>query len=350
MSYPFEVTFDDLRSNIDVHVDRVFADLTSDFLIMPRGPGFIDYPVFQEAYEVLKAETGGFARLTTDVCARAVSSSPVALIVLRSILGFTPSEWAYAAEERTGVQVTQGYARTLDRRVRLEPKKPPRVEGNTVGARRLRALLEVACTLISEGAPVVDPKRLHRLDKADTKGGTAGVRTLGQIGVPYAMLLYERFLGRPFAGHRDSVSELVGNALEVAIEEVLANAGVSFRKTKRAEKIPGFDQAPDFVVPDEYSPHVVIEAKLTEDDGTARDKVTRVQHLAQLSTEGQPGGGCRFEVIACIAGRGFRVRREDMKKLLLATRGKVFTPTTLSRMVGTTRLGEFARRGVRMGA
>jgi hypothetical protein len=42
-------------------------------------------------------------------------------------------------------------------------------------------------------------------------------------GVPYAMLLYERFLGRPFAGHRDSVSEIVGDSLESAIEDVLAN-------------------------------------------------------------------------------------------------------------------------------
>ncbi|MBN1425084.1 hypothetical protein JXA88_11060 [Candidatus Fermentibacteria bacterium] len=341
MSYPFEASLDELQADIDAHVDRIFADLTSDFLVMPRGPGFIDYPIFQDAYEVLKAETGGFTKLTAEACAAAVAASPVAFIVLRSILGFTPSEWAYAAEERTGVQVTQGFARTLDRRVRLDPRKPLRAEGNTLSGRRLRALLEVACTLIAEGAPEVDPTQLHRLDKADTKGGAAGVRTLGQLGVPYAMLLYERFLGRPFAGHRDSVSELVGNVLEAAIEEALATASVSFRKTKRAAKVPGFDQAPDFMVPDEYSPRVVIEAKLTEDDGTARDKVTRVQHLAQLSAEGAANGRYRFEVIACIAGRGFRVRREDMKKLLLATRGKVFTPATLGRMVESTRLKEF---------
>jgi len=65
-----------------------------------------------------------------------------------------------------------------------------------------------------------------------------------------------------------------------------------------------------------------------EDDGTARDKVTRVEHLGALSLLGQPRNQPKFEVIACIAciaGRGFCVRREDMKKLLLATRGKVFT-------------------------
>ena len=88
----------------------------------------------------------------------------------------------------------------------------------------------------------------------------------------------------------------------------------------------------------------VIEAKLTEDDGTARDKVTRVQHLGALSMEGQPPGQRRFEVVACIAGRGFGVRREDMKKLLLATRGKVFTLQNMCQLVEHTRLGDFRSR------
>lgn len=52
----------------------------------------------------------------------------------------------------------------------------------------------------------------------------------------------------------------------------------------------------------------------------------------------------RFEVIACIAGRGFKVRREDMKKLLLSTRGKVFTLENLNRLVECSRLREFKTR------
>lgn len=47
------------------------------------------------------------------------------------------------------------------------------------------------------------------------------------------------------------------------------------------------------------------------------------------------------ELIGCIAGRGFKVRREDMKKLLLSTREKVFTLQTLSHLIECTRLGEF---------
>ena len=116
---------------------------------------------------------------------------------------------------------------------------------------------------------------------------------------------------------------------------------MSYRKTARAEKIPGFDQAPDFIVPDEFSPRTVIEAKLTEDDGTARDKITRVQHLDALSRQGTGTGRRRFEVVACIAGRGFGVRREDMKKLLLATDGKVFTWKTLDKLVACTNLSRY---------
>jgi hypothetical protein len=207
---------------------------------------------------------------------------------------------------------------------------------------RINALVVTACQLFNAPAPEVEPDKIHRLDKADTKSGPAAIMALSGMGVPYAMLLYERFLGRPFAGHRDSVSELVGDSLESAIEDVLTKAGISFRKTKRAERITGFDQAPDFIIPSEFNPQVVIEAKITEDDGTARDKVTRVQHLASISLKGSSKP--KFEVIACIGGRGFGVRREDMKKLLLATRGKVFTLKTLDMLVEFTRLREFKTR------
>ena len=88
----------------------------------------------------------------------------------------------------------------------------------------------------------------------------------------------------------------------------------------------------------------MIEAKLTEDDGTARDKVTRFQRLGSLSMEDRPSGQPKFEVIACIAGRGFGVRREDMKKLLLSTKGKVFTLQNMQQLVEHTRLKEFRSR------
>jgi len=306
---------------------------------MPRGAGFVEYPVFERGYEALKAATGGFSMFDADKVYPMTVSEPISIVVLRSMLGFTPPEWGYVTTQRTGVQVTQGFVRSLDRKVRMSPETE--LNPNGVTKERLEAMVQTACQLLSAGAPEVDNDQLHRLNKADTKQGVDSIKNLSRIGAPYAMLLYERFLGRPFAGHRDSVSELIGDSLESAIEDVLTEAGISFRKTKRAERIEGFDQTPDFIIPSEFNPQIIIEAKITEDDGTARDKVTRIQHLGELSLAGRSEDNPKYEVIACIGGRGFGVRREDMKKMILATRGKVFTAKTLDRLVECTRLREF---------
>ena len=340
MPFPFEVGFDELQSDLDAHVDAVFGSLESEFLVIPKGKGFVEFPVFENGYEALKRATGNFRAVTPDTVVPAVFETPVALVVLRCMLGFTPPEWAHYASLHTGVEITQGAARTIDRNIRMEPDRALPKKGS-VTQQRIRALVAAACHALRTGVPELRTDRLHRLEKADTKAGLVSVRSAAYLGVPYSILLYERLLGRPFAGHRDSISELIGNIVENAIEDVLSRSDISYRKTGRAERLDGFDQAPDFVVPNEFNPQAVIEAKLTEDDGTARDKVTRVQHLASLGMEGQPPGRPRFEVIACIAGRGFGVRREDMKKLLLATRGKVFTLQNMSLLVDHTRLAEF---------
>ncbi|MEO8502145.1 MAG: hypothetical protein ABI565_14590, partial [Vicinamibacteria bacterium] len=124
-------------------------------------------------------------------------------------------------------------------------------------------------------------------------------------------------------------------------EQRLRKAKISFRKTGQAERIPGFQQAPDFFVPTEYSPAVIIEAKITGDDGTARDKVARILRLASMRDERIRKRQTSFEVVACIDGRGFGVRRQDMKDMLMATRGKVFTLATLDQLIDHTELARF---------
>jgi hypothetical protein len=333
MSFPFEVPFEQVKADLDTYVDEVFGALQSSFLTLPRGEGFIDYPVFEQGYEALKRVTKGFRNLSPKPIIETVYQVPIAFIVLRTMLGFTPPELAYLTTQRAKIEVTQSAARSIDRRIRMAPLTSLKSNGGVTDD-RLRALITTACQFLREGAPEESPGLIHRLDKADTKHGLTSLQPLASLGVPYAMVLYERFLGRPFAGHRDSVSELVGDVLEAAIEAALVAAGISSRKTKRAERVANFDQAPDFIVPNEFNPQVVIEAKITEDDGTARDKITRVQHLGALSMQGRASiEPPRFEVVACIAGRGFGVRREDMRKLILATRGKVFTLQNLSHLV-----------------
>ena len=330
----------EIEANVDVFIDAVFHTLQSSFLLLPRGPGFVTYRDFQQAYEVLKRHTAGFSATEPKNVMDALQEHALAFVVLRTVLGFTPPELAYVAAKESGVAISQNFSRTLDRRVRTEHElfRSPSPQYQE----RVSAMIVAACRLLREGVGAVPEGMVHRLDKVDTRSGLDGITHLAAEGVPYAMLLYERFLGRPFAGHRDSVSELVGEVMENAIEEHLRKARISFRKTKRAERIEGFDQAPDFIIPDEWNPQIVIEAKITEDDGTARDKVTRIQHLAEISNQHEMSGQAGFQVIACIDGRGFGVRREDMRKLLAATKGKVFTLKTLDQLVTSTDLQRFS--------
>ena len=245
---------------------------------MPRGEGFVDYATFEKGYQALKRATGAFVAVTAETVESAVAEAPIAFVVFRSILGFTPPEWAYVTTEMTDVRVDQGAARSIDRNMRLRPLTP-RPLGTIVRDQRIQAMIEAGVKTLLSGANTEVSTVLHRLEKADTKEGLRSLQPMADLGVPYPVLLYERFLGRPFASHKDSVSKLVGEVVEGAIKDVLTEAKVSFRETKRAERIPGFDQAPDFIIPDEFNPVALIEAKIAEDDGTARDKVARVQRL-----------------------------------------------------------------------
>ena len=335
----FEVDYNDPAVEFEPLVDEVFSELKSSFIEMPRGDGFVDYPTFERGYQELKRSTDAFADVTNATVEAAVEVAPIAFVVLRAILGFTPPEWAYVTTEMTGVPVDQGAARSIDRRMRVDPLRH-RPLGTTLTDQRIRAMIDAGVRTLVAGANTEVATVLHRLDKVDTKEGVKSLQPVADLGVPYPVLLYERFLGRPFASHRDSVSELVGDVVEGAIKEVLTAGKVSFRESKRAERIAGFDQAPDFIIPDEFNPVALIEAKLTEDDGTARDKVSRVQRLRTLRDE----TGQAYDVIACIAGRGFKVRREDMRRLLQATDGKVFTLSTMHLLIDQTRIREYWSR------
>lgn len=351
MQRPFEVSSEHLQNHLAEMVEITFKDLQSQFLLVPKGTNFVEYPQFQQAYEVLKAQTNSYSNFTEVTVWAGLRQDALVFIVLRTILGLSPPEWADLVKyelipeqfSELGRGIPQGMARDLDSRCRTETNYFDRLATSkgSLNKKRVEALVSVAVNCIGRGAPSVANDTLHRLGKVDTSDGLASIRHVASHHVPYAMLLYERFIGRPFASHRDSVSELVGDVMESAIEQHLFNAKITFRKTKRAERIPGFEQAPDFFIPDEFNPAIIIEAKITGDDGTARDKATRIVNLAKMRDERVQKGQPEFEVIACIDGRGFGVRREDMKRMLVMTRGKVFTLSTLDKLISCTRLKEY---------
>jgi hypothetical protein len=324
-------------------VAAVFSDLQSQFLVLPKGPNFVEYQDFQAAFEVLKRETSSFEIFTEVAVWAAFRADAMSFLVLRSVLGLSPPEWADLARSELGADVPQNATRDLDSRVRKERDYFSKIDSARNGKTKERAsaLVTVAIRYLSRPIDKVPDDTVHRLAKFDTRAGLSSLRHAASHHVPYAMLLYERYLGRPFASHRDAVSELVGDVMESAIEERLAHSQITFRKTKRAERIPGFEQAPDFIIPDEINPLIVIEAKITGDDGTARDKVTRIERLATMRDDRIRAGQKGFQVVACIDGRGFGVRREDMRRMLQRTQGKIFTLATLDRMIQHTQLREF---------
>jgi len=171
-TYPFEVSLDVILQDPESYVNAVFSCLESEFLVLPKGPGFVEYPVFERGYEALKAATEGFSQLDPDKIFAVTVTEPIAIVVLRSMLGFTPPEWGYVTTQRTSISVTQGFVRSLDRKVRMAPE----TELNTNGAtkERLKAMVQTACQLLSAGVPEVNGDQLHRLDKADTKRATEG--------------------------------------------------------------------------------------------------------------------------------------------------------------------------------
>src|SRR5262245_60184236 len=94
---PFQLAASDLEPHLDAMVDATFADLQSQFLVLPKGKHFVEYRGFQEAYEVLKRHTGAFASFTEETVWAALRENSLALVVLWTILGVSPPEWAELA-------------------------------------------------------------------------------------------------------------------------------------------------------------------------------------------------------------------------------------------------------------
>src|ERR1700686_209254 len=99
----FSANFSDPNLDLDSLIDEVFAELKSGFLELPKGKGFVDYSAFEVGYQNLKKATAGFTAVSAENIIPAVYHVPISFIVLRTILGFTPSEWADVTTERGSV-------------------------------------------------------------------------------------------------------------------------------------------------------------------------------------------------------------------------------------------------------
>ena len=192
---PFEADPVYLESHLDEMVSATFADLQSQFLILPKGSNFVEYQRFQDAFEVLRRYTSAFSRFNEENVWNALREDALSLLVLRTILGLSPPEWADLARSERASDVSQGYSRLLDGESRIDRALFSRLcrPRDAIRLTRAEALVSVAVEYIDRGAPMSAQDTVHRLAKADTTEGIASLQYVASYDVPYAVLLYERY-------------------------------------------------------------------------------------------------------------------------------------------------------------
>lgn len=326
----------------------VLDTLQSYFIEMPRGKAFCSREDFEAAYEVFRAETHDGANLSGAALIRAIELDPRAWLIIRSIVGVSPPEAGWLAVQeavradidldaidlekvQTDIRDIDAAARRGDWLLKDEPL-PLRFTKRRRWAGLLRTCVPLLADVMCRPAPTVAADKVHRLDKVDTSDGQASIMNALSAGtVKYSELLYERMLGRPYASHRDSVSAQVGTKIEGAIKKLCEDYGIDvYMPPSRVDLRPEFEQAPDALIPSVH-PKVIIEAKLTEDDGTARDKAARLDTL-RTNENARPLKD-RRTIVAVIDGRGFGVRSQDMNKMMKTCEGHVYTLTELPKLV-----------------
>lgn len=90
MKFPFEVPYSEVKANPDTFVDAVFSCLESEFLVMPKGEGFIEYPVFEQGYEALKRTTSAFRNIDPDSISQVIFKLPITLLSFVLYLALLP--------------------------------------------------------------------------------------------------------------------------------------------------------------------------------------------------------------------------------------------------------------------
>ncbi len=254
-------------------------------------------------------------------------AAPAALAPLRMILGLTHNELAFAIR----LQIPE--SRVSGGRLKKFERTPPPKRTTATRERLAGSISEAALALMTGDLlpvpPRVDSYFHSKLHKRDTLGGWESVRA-HTAGVPYSALLFQRYVGGVWRQVQDAYSEVKGDAvLEFPLRDLLDAHSVPYHRTARgaagaaetAQRF-GVKPGPDFVIPDE-SPTLVVESKVAEDGGTARDKAARIRTLADAAS----GRGLKACVL--IDGKGWTERPNALCDVVLATQGRTYTLATI---------------------
>ena len=299
------------------------------FHYIPRGDAMADETAFAAAYEDLATSTDHFRSVDGRSLVSALTINPGVLAPLRMILGLTYNELAWAMKQTGPATKTTGGA------LKNFERKPPQSS---------KARAEMIETIVATALAVMDRSILQipasaraffhsKLDKRDTRDGWNTV-VADAGGVPYSALLYQRYVGGVWRQVQDAYSEVKGdNLLEQPIANLFDEQGIAYYRsgvgasgaTKTAE-ILGLSPGPDFALPQDQ-PTVIIESKVAEDGGTARDKASRIINMARAAEE--------RSLLACavIDGRGWSERPSALVDVVIATDGRTYSLATLTHLL-----------------
>jgi hypothetical protein len=318
---------------------RVYADLARKLYVPALTPDFAyvhwrdDYELdaVTAAYSAAFDLTRGFTGVSVDDIARAVRSQPSTTLVWRLLVGYTWVEFA-AATEAVAIEADLGLAPVpADRLRRLE-----RGHGRPATPEEARAIAEVTVRSIAGTLwPPVPDGRRSKQQRPDLAESWETVHRFATEGVPLEVLLHQRMYGGAFRQLLDATSSMRGDSLEDALGAELDLWRIPYLRTgaqNQAEIRSRFNitiqPVPDFVLHDQSGTlRAMLEAKLTNDGGTARDKAGR---FGSLRRECQRLGG--VPLFALVDGLGWARAADALGPVIRDCDGRVFTRATMTDM------------------
>ena len=319
----------DLTDARDLLAAGFTAATQPSFQYIPRGDSMAGEEEFGAAYLELASRTDDFSDVNSESLASALTSNPATLAPLRMILGLTHNELAWSMKQvRPASKTSGGTLKSFER----NPAQPSETRAEMIETIVTAALAVVDRSILQ--IPETARKHFHsKLDKRDTRGGWRTVAEDAR-GVPYSALLYQRYVGGVWRQVQDAYSEVKGDRLlEKPIADLFDDHRIAYHRSERGARgatemaaTLGFSPGPDFALPKD-SPTVVIESKVAEDGGTARDKASRIVNLARAADDRG------LLVCAVIDGRGWSERSNSLADVVIATQGRTYSLATLHHLL-----------------
>lgn len=319
-------TGDHQRIYAEVAREAYVPHLSPDFAYIHESE-FYEPETFRAAYVTAEGATNGFVDIDEAQLSQVLKDSPKTLLVFRTMLGLAKTEFAQATllvdEEEKGISASKVDSMEKD--------------GNPVTV-PIAELVAKTITQVMDGSLFGDPpgELRSKQSKIDTQDGWSSVQSMASDRVPYADFLHQRHYGGAYRQVLDATSTKRGDIIEDAVEQLFIDNKIPYLRTgghDQAEIAARFEilvqPAPDFVVFDDSGTlRALLECKLVNDGGTARDKALRFE---RLRTEAVRLGG--VPLLAVLSGMGWTRVNDTLGPVVRDTDGRVFTLSTLPDML-----------------